>query len=206
MGRFVVGSIPGVIVAVPLTVAGLVGIGHALAVSDPLAKADAIVAISGDTGPRVVAAVDLWQKGYADVIVFSGGSQDPSSVPSAELMKRQAVRLGVPEENIVLEPEAATTQQNARRVAELMNESGRRSAILVTSPYHQRRAAMHFSREFARFGLTFINRPAEDPRWSPERWWMNEPSRSLTVVELAKLAIESMDGSFTRPVGWIGLP
>lgn len=193
MGRFIVGFMTGIVVAIPLTVAGLVGIGHALAVTDPLAKADAIVAISGDTGPRIVAAVDLWKQGYAGVIVFSGGSQDPSSAPSAELMKREAVRLGVPEEHILLEPEAATTEQNARRVAELMSESGLRSAILVTSPYHQRRAAMHFSREFSRFGLTFINRPAADPRWSANRWWMSEPSRSLTVVELAKLAIESMD-------------
>lgn len=193
----------GMLVAVPLTVAGLVGVGHALALEDPLEQADAIVAISGDSGPRVAAAVDLWKRGYAGVIVFSGGSQDPGSAPSAELMKRQAVRLGVPEERIILEPEAATTLQNAKRVAEVMKDAKLRSAILVTSPYHQRRASMHFAREFERHGLTFINRPAVDPRWDANRWWMNEPSRSLTLVELAKLAVEAMDGSFTRPVGWL---
>lgn len=192
MGRYLVGFVLGVVVAVPLTVLALVGIGHALAVEDPLAPADAIVAVSGDSGPRVATAVDLWKKGYAGVIVFSGGSLDPRSAPSAELMKREAVALGVPEDRIRIEPEAATTQQNAKLVAELMHASGLRSAILVTSPYHQRRAAMHFSREFSRFGLTFINHPAADPRWSPDRWWASEPARSLTVVELAKLAIESM--------------
>lgn len=206
MGRFIVGLATGVLVAVPLTVAGLIGVGYALAVEDPLAEADAIVAISGDTGPRVVAAVDLWKKGYAGVIVFSGGSLDPRSAPSAELMKRQAVGLGVPEDRIVLEPQAATTQENARLVAQVMKDAGLRSAILVTSPYHQRRASMHFKREFDREGLTFIDRPAEDPRWSKSRWWMSEPSRSLTIVELAKLAIETMDGTFARPVGWVQLP
>ena len=198
MGRFVVGFLTGVVVAVPLTIAGLVGIGYALAVEDPLAKADAIVAISGDTGPRVATAVDLWKQGYAGVLVFSGGSLDPASAPSAELMKRQAVRLGVPEEHIIVEPEAATTQQNARLVAQLMSEGGLRSAILVTSPYHQRRASMHFAREFSRHGLTFINHPAADPRWDRERWWLHESSRSLTVVELVKLAVEVMDRAIVR--------
>lgn len=206
MGRFVLGFASGVVVAVPLFVGALVGIGHALAVSDPLREADAIVAISGDTGPRVVAAVELWKQGYARVIVFSGGSEDPRSAPSAELMKRQAVLLGVPDGRILLEPEAATTQQNAQRVALVLHEAGLRSAILVTSPYHQRRAAMHFKRELDRYGITFINRPATDPRWDASRWWLSEPSRSLTVVELAKLAIETFDPSFSRPVGWLSLP
>jgi hypothetical protein len=206
MGRFVVGLVIGLALGVPLSVAGLIGIGHTLAVTDPLAKADAIVAISGDAGPRVVAAVDLWKRGYANVIVFSGGALDPRSASSAELMKRQAIRLGVPAEHIVLEPEAATTEENARLVAELMRDANLRSAILVTSPYHQRRASLHFAREFARFGLTFINRPADDPRWDPDRWWMEAPSRELTVVELAKLAYEAMDGAFTRPVAAVPIP
>lgn len=203
MGRFIVGFVAGMLVAVPLTVAGLVGIGHALAVEDPLAEADAIVAISGDTGPRVVAAVDLWKQGYAKVLVFSGGSLDPDSAPSGELMKRQAVRLGVPERAIVVEPEAATTQENARNVARLMHQAGLRSAILVTSPYHQRRASLHFAREMSRYGITFLNRPAVDPRWDKSRWWLDEGSRQLTVVELAKLAVELVDSGVPHSVGTV---
>lgn len=205
MGRFFVGFLSGLVVAVPLTIAALVGIGHALAVEDPLAKADAIVAISGDTGPRVVAAVDLWKQGYAKTLVFSGGSLDPHSAPSAELMKRQAVRLGVPEDAIVVEPEAATTQENARNVARLMHGAGLRSAILVTSPYHQRRASLHFAREMSRYGLTFINRPAADPRWDRTSWWLDEGARSLTVVELVKLAVELVDTGVPRSLGAVSL-
>jgi uncharacterized SAM-binding protein YcdF (DUF218 family) len=201
MGRFILGFVSGLVAAVPLTVAGLVGIGHLLAVEDPLAKADAIVAISGDTGPRTVAAVDLWKQGHAKVLVFSGGSLDPRSAASAELMKRQAVQLGVPAEAILVEPEAATTEENARNVARLMHEAGLRSAILVTSPYHQRRASLHFSREMSRYGLTFINRPAVDPRWDKSRWWLDEGSRQLTLVELAKLAVELVDSGRPRPSG-----
>ena len=183
MRRFLLGFLVGAI----SIVAVLVGIGHWLDLTDPLAKADAIVAISGDTGARVESAIALWKEGYAPVLIFSGGSSDPESVASAELMKRTAVAAGVPATAIVVEGSSATTEENAQRVAELMQSRGLRSAILVTSPYHQRRAAMLFEREFGRASLSFRNHPADDPDWDASFWWTREPSRSLTLVELAKL-------------------
>jgi uncharacterized SAM-binding protein YcdF (DUF218 family) len=167
--------------------AALVGIGHWLDVTDPLSKADAIVAISGDTGARAESAIALWKQGYAPVLIFSGGSSDPESVASAELMKRTALAAGVPANAIVVEGTSATTEENAQRVADLMKRQGLRSAILVTSPYHQRRAAILFEREFGPASLSFRNRPANDPDWDANLWWMREPSRTLTVIELAKL-------------------
>ena len=183
MRRFLLGFLVGAI----SIVAVLVGIGRWLDLTDPLAKADAIVAISGDTGARVESAIALWKEGYAPVLIFSGGSSDPESVASAELMKRTAVAAGVPATAIVVEGSSATTEENAQRVAELMQSRGLRSAILVTSPYHQRRAAMLFEREFGRASLSFRNHPADDPDWDASFWWTREPSRSLTLVELAKL-------------------
>jgi uncharacterized SAM-binding protein YcdF (DUF218 family) len=165
----------------------LVGVGHWLDLTDPLAKADAIVAISGDTGARADSAIALWKQGYAPLLIFSGGSSDPESVASAELMKRTAVAAGVPANAIVVEGTSATTEENAQHVADLMRSRGLHSAILVTSPYHQRRAAMLFEREFGQASLTFRNHPADDPDWDANFWWTSEPSRSLTLVELAKL-------------------
>jgi uncharacterized SAM-binding protein YcdF (DUF218 family) len=183
MRRFLFGFLFGAISVVGV----LVGIGHWLDVTDPLARADAIVAISGDTGARAATAIALWKQGYAPVLVFSGGSSDPESVASAELMKRAAVAAGVPANAILVEGASATTEANATRVAELMKSSGLTSAILVTSPFHQRRAAILFEREFDRAALTFRNHPADDPSWDPNLWWTSDPSRSITLVELAKI-------------------
>ena len=183
MRRFLLGFLMGAI----SIVAVLVAVGHWLDVSDPLAKADAIIAISGDTGARTDTAVALWKQGYAPLLIFSGGSSDPQSVASAELMKRSAVAAGVPANAIAVEGASATTEENAERVAELMKARGLVSAILVTSPYHQRRAAMLFEREFGRASLTFTNHPADDPDWDPNLWWTSDPSRSRTLVEIAKL-------------------
>jgi uncharacterized SAM-binding protein YcdF (DUF218 family) len=181
--RFLLGFLVGVISILAL----LVGVGHWLDLTDPLAKADAIVAISGDTGARTESAVAVWKAGYAPLLIFSGGSSDPESVASAELMKRAAIAAGVPANAIIVEGTSATTEENAQHVAVLMKGRGLRSAILVTSPYHQRRAAILFEREFDRTGLSFRNHPADDPDWDATLWWTREPSRSLTLVELAKL-------------------
>jgi len=181
--RFLLGFLLGAI----SIVAVLVGVGHWLDLTDPLAKADAIVAISGDTGARAETAIELWKQGYAPLLIFSGGSSDPESVASAELMKRTAVAAGVPANAIVVEGSSATTEENAQRVAELMKNRGLAAAILVTSPYHQRRAAILFEREFARAALSFRNHPADDPDWDATLWWTREPSRSLTLLELVKL-------------------
>jgi uncharacterized SAM-binding protein YcdF (DUF218 family) len=183
MTRFVGGFALGALTILAL----LAGIGHYLDVTDPLANADAIVAISGDTGARADTAIALWKAGYAPVLIFSGASSDPQSASSAELMKRTAVTAGVPASAILVEGASATTEENAANVTAIMRERGLRTAILVTSPYHQRRAALLFRREFGGAGLSFRNHPADDPDWDPNVWWIHDDSRKLTLVELAKL-------------------
>jgi uncharacterized SAM-binding protein YcdF (DUF218 family) len=186
MRRFLTGFLAGI----AATVVFLMAIGHILDVEDPLRPADVIVALSGDTGARTETAVELWRRAYAPLIIFAGASEDPNSVASGELMKREAMTLGVPEAAILVEPSSNTTQENARQVASLMKARGLTSAILVTSPYHQRRAANLFGAEFGPAKLTFTNFPARDPEWDPNTWWLHEPARTLTVVELAKLSVE----------------
>src|SRR2546428_2668928 len=132
MRRFFLGFILGAASIVAL----LVGIGHFLDVADPLTKADAIVAISGDTGFRAVTAIGLWKQGYAPVLIFSGGSVDPDSVASAELMKRRAVAAGGPAAGLSVGGASATTGGNAPRGAELLKAGGLPAGMLVTKPCH----------------------------------------------------------------------
>jgi uncharacterized SAM-binding protein YcdF (DUF218 family) len=187
MRKFLGGVLVGIVLCVGLAFAAVLLVGSWLAVEDPLEKADAIVAISGDTGARAESAVTLWKAGWAPIIIFSGAAIDPESVSSAEIMRREALRQGVPESAMVIEPASATTEENAAFVARLMVERRMRSAILVTSPYHQRRASMEFARAFGPAALTFRNRPATDVEWNAFLWWRQEPTRSRTLLELVKL-------------------
>jgi uncharacterized SAM-binding protein YcdF (DUF218 family) len=187
MRKFLAGVLIGILLCVGTALTAFLLIGSWLAVEAPLEKVDAIVAISGDSGARVDTAVTLWKAGWAPLIVFSGASIDPASVSSAEIMRREALRQGVPESATLVEPASATTEENAAEVAKLMVQRKLHSAILVTSPYHQRRAAFEFQRAFEPRGLLFRNYPARDPEWNAFLWWKQEPVRSRTLLELVKL-------------------
>ena len=187
MRRFLAGVLVGILLSVGTGLTAFLLIGSWLSVEDPLEKVDAIVAISGDTGARADTAITLWKAGWAPMIVFSGAAIDPESVSSAEIMRREALRQGVPESAVLVEGASTTTEENAAEVAKLMAARKLRSAILVTSPYHQRRAAFEFHRAFDPRGLVFRNHPASDPEWNAFLWWRQEPVRSRTLLELVKL-------------------
>lgn len=194
MIRFLAGFLLGSAFGLAVACGSLVALGHYLAPEDPLERADAIIALSGDQGARVRTAVELWKQGFAPVIVFAGASLDVSSPPSAELMKREALRLGVPAERVLIEPYSQTTAENASRVVDMLAAHNIKTAILVTSPYHQRRASLLFGRELSGTDVRFRNYPARDDDWDRTLWWTREPSRSLTLVEVTKLGLEVVDG------------
>lgn len=153
-------------------------------------SADAIVAISGgNTSVRAAEAIRLYNAGWANNLVFSGAAADTSGPSNAEVMRRQAINAGVPADDIKVEALAQTTKQNAEQVKSLLdevNEGSVKNIILVTSPYHQRRASLEFH-ALAGDGITIINRPTpNDPDWS-KLWWLTPRGWWLASGELAKI-------------------
>jgi len=178
------------VVSVYLTPDDLRGCGQITKEGD-CQPADAIVAISGGNTPtRAAEAIRLYKAGWAHTLVFSGAAADTSGPSNAEVMRRQAIEEGVPAEDVKVEPLSQTTRQNAERVKELLVEAGSGSAqrvILVTSPYHQRRASLEFG-ALAGHGITIINRPTpKDPDWSVV-WWLTPRGWWLAGGELVKIA------------------
>jgi len=113
-------------------------------------RADAIVVFAGGVGEsgkagggyqeRVRRAVDLYRAGHAPRLVFSSGYA--FAFAEAEVMRELATSLGVPGDAIVLETRAASTFDNVVYSARILESEGRRTALLVTSPYHTRRALL----------------------------------------------------------------
>jgi uncharacterized SAM-binding protein YcdF (DUF218 family)/glycosyltransferase involved in cell wall biosynthesis len=121
-----------------------------LAVSAPPAAADAIVVFAGGVGEsgkagggaqeRIAQAVALYKAGYAPVLILSSGYV--YSFQEAEVMRALAVDQGVPASAILLERRAANTYQNVKFVEEILREHRWRRVLLVSSPYHMRRALL----------------------------------------------------------------
>jgi len=103
---------------------------------------DAIVAISGgDTSARANEAISLYQSGWSQVLIFSGAAIDKEGPSNAYAMQQLAIDAGVPESAIYIDEYATSTKENAENVQAIFEKLGVKSAILVTSGYHQRRSS-----------------------------------------------------------------
>ena len=146
------------------------------------APADAIVAISGgDTSARVFEAIKLYRAGWAPKLIFSGAALDTSGPSNAEAMRRQALDAGVPISAIITDDRAQNTTQNAQGVLELLKTDDHR-IILVTSPYHQRRANLEFNRVFGE-SIQVVNHPTPTDRSWGLRWWLTPSGWWLALSE-----------------------
>ena len=121
-----------------------------LRMSAPPVHADAIVVLAGGVGEtgkagggsteRLNEAVELYRTGYAPYLVLSSGYV--YSFKEAEEMRDRAVAQGVPVGAIALELRSTNTYQNVMFVDEILRDHKWRSILLVSSPYHMRRATM----------------------------------------------------------------
>jgi uncharacterized SAM-binding protein YcdF (DUF218 family)/glycosyltransferase involved in cell wall biosynthesis len=119
-----------------------------LALREPPRPAHAIVVFAGGVGEsgeagggyqeRVKQAVDLHRAGYAPRIVFSSGYV--FAFREAEVMRALAISNGVPAEAITLELKATNTYENVLYVRDILAARGWSSVLLVSAPYHMRRA------------------------------------------------------------------
>ncbi len=125
-----------------------------LRVAQPPRQADAIVVFAGGVGEtgkagagggyqeRVKHAIDLYDQQFAPVMVFSSGYS--FIFRETEVMKDLARNLGVPSSAIILEAQAANTFENVAFVRSILDQHGWKRILLVSSPYHMRRALLVF--------------------------------------------------------------
>jgi uncharacterized SAM-binding protein YcdF (DUF218 family) len=149
---------------------------------DPV-RADVVMALAGD--PRCARereAARLYHEGLATTVIVSGAPVS-HGLHTGEVSRRQVIAHGVPAAAVVVLRASWNTRTEAMELARVMRERGWRSAILVTSAFHSRRAAYTMRR--AARDLTFHSVPVPPvaPEWRPERWWSRRGDAFLTVRE-----------------------
>ena len=161
-----------------------------LPVSDPLKKADAIIVVSGgDTKGRTMHGIDLYEKGYAPKLIFSGAALDPKSVSNAKAMMVIAAARGVPQSAILLDESSRDTKENAQSTKSIAGSY--KTIILVTSDYHQRRVNIEFKKQYGA-QTEFINSPAKDKHWGRKTWFLTPYGWWISLTEPAKLLFASI--------------
>jgi len=81
--------------------------------------------------------------GEGDAVLLSGWSRRPGRLPEAELMRRAWPG---PEAELLSDPDARHTAQNAANAAVHARELGAREVVVVTSSWHRTRAGVLFRR------------------------------------------------------------
>lgn len=116
---------------------------------DQAAPADAIIVLGAaayDARPSPVFAerirhgIDLYQRGLAKHLIFTGGFGKGARFSESQVAQRYALKHGVPRQAILIETRSRTTHQNLQQAAALMKAHGFKRAIVVSDPLHMARA------------------------------------------------------------------
>ena len=143
------------LLALALWVAGVAGYIVWIGERDQAAEADVIIVLGAaayDARPspvfeeRIRHGIDLYQRGLAGHVIFTGGFGKGARFSESQVARRYAVRHGVPAKAILIETESRTTWQNLQQAAALMKANGFKRAIIVSDPLHMARA-LRLSRE-----------------------------------------------------------
>ncbi|WP_309602217.1 YdcF family protein [Sphingomonas sp.] len=122
----------------------LFGVSLAAPAPADTAKVDALIAITGGTG-RIEHAVDVLKVGGGKRLLIAGA--DPS-VTKADIVRRLNGSSKLVDCCVDLGSESVDTRSNAEEARRWLTKRGFKSARLITSDWHMRRAAYEFDRQF----------------------------------------------------------
>ena len=88
---------------------------------------------------RLDHALDLWQRGLAPRLIFTGGTGVGDTTSEAAVSRNYALKHGVPDTAILMENEGRTTRESLAAVSVIMHARQMRTAILVSDPFHMLR-------------------------------------------------------------------
>jgi uncharacterized SAM-binding protein YcdF (DUF218 family) len=118
---------------------------------DDRAPADCIIVLGAGTNgttpnavfrERLHHAVTLYQEGYADTILLTGGYSPGNEHSDAYIAGQYLQSLGIPTEAILLEEQSTITQENLEFAKEIMENEDLSTCILVSDPLHMKRSMM----------------------------------------------------------------
>ncbi len=155
---------------------------------DKVQKADLII-VPGSSHPQLPQkAVLLYQKDYANKILFTGGFNPKSGKNDCDFGKEIALSAGVPHQDIYCENKSTNTKENASEAIKLIKSKKlkHKKILLVCKPYHARRLQMTFKRFFPKSELLFI--PTVD-KWKITKynWWKSKEKADMVMDEVRKI-------------------
>ncbi|MCL5429337.1 MAG: YdcF family protein [Chloroflexi bacterium] len=95
---------------------------------------------SGIFRERINHAIDLYERGVVDSIIFTGGVGPGNQLAGSEVARQYAVEHGVPPASIFIETNSTDTRENLDEALSVMGAQGFTTALIVSDPLHMYRA------------------------------------------------------------------
>lgn len=157
---------------------------------DDLQPADIIHVIAGDDY-RTDYAIRLYQQGYASQIFFTGGWCSKHNLYHGAHGVELAMQQGVSRQALAADDTQVTsTYSEALRLKEYIDQAEKpvRSVIVVSDPYHMRRARWAFRHVLGRdVEVQMAPVPFEQSPYQ-HRWWTDRLSQRYVQDEYLKMA------------------
>ncbi len=116
-----------------------------------LVKSDAAIVLGaaawdGEPSPvlreRINHAIWLYENGYVDTIIFTGGRGDDDKVAESEVARDYAINNNVDAEDILIETQSRITEENLKYAYDIASKHNLKTFTIVSDPLHMKRATL----------------------------------------------------------------
>ncbi len=196
-------ALAGLLIGVLFLPGGILsGLGSYLAVADALRPVDVIHVLSGPDG-NTAYALELYRQGYARYLFFSGGWCEGHQVFHGAWGRENAIAAGVPAERIGIDDSPTiSTCQEAEALRRWIDSSPIpiRAVMVVSDPYHMRRAQWTF-RQVLGEEVALVMAPVPFAQTAYRaRWWTERNSAGAVGKEYVKMVYYLARYQYSR--GW----
>ena len=91
---------------------------------------------------RVNHSIWLYENGYVDKIIFTGGKGDGDKFAESEVAKDYAIKNNVKSEDILIETKSKITEENLRYAYDIATKEKFETFTIVSDPLHMKRAIL----------------------------------------------------------------
>lgn len=141
------------------------------------------------TKERVTTAAEAYEAGRISKIIFCGGNngisnQNNDIIPEATKMKELAIKMGIKEEDILIDDQSKNSFENVDNAFKLIDQEIDSIAI-ITSEFHLKRCMAIIKKKFPSIEVIMI--PSKDGFSDSDNWFLSDNSwnsgRSLAIYE-----------------------
>ena len=159
-----------------------------LVVDSKARPADVAVVLGGGGGSRLRKALEIYEQGIVSGLVLV----DEKESYWDHMLAQQCPDCKDGSKPLTILTGSTSTRTDALLVYQHCIAKGIKKLLVVTDPYHTRRASLAFNRQFAGSGIEVITVSSGDyrNRLSPdERWWSDGVTLHVIGMEAAKITV-----------------